>query len=117
MLVVPFPISGTLVREVLRLPSMQRFLSSARVRQSILPLFMMEVWTDPSAFSVIGPIVGGFVAENPRLGWRFNFWLIFIFSGFVIALGYFVTPETVSLPCGIGKTQILTSAIVRSCAS
>jgi MFS family permease len=44
---------------------------------------------------VIGPIVGGFVAENPRLGWHFNFWLIFIFSATVLVCGYFVTPETV----------------------
>lgn len=45
---------------------------------------------------VIGPIVGGFVAENPRLGWHFNFWLIFIFSAVSLVLGYFVTPETVN---------------------
>ncbi|EFI28428.1 hypothetical protein CC1G_13962 [Coprinopsis cinerea okayama7 len=36
--------------------------------------------TVPFLGPVIGPIVGGFVAENPRLGWRFNFWLMFIFS-------------------------------------
>lgn len=45
--------------------------------------------------SVIGPIVGGFVAQNPRLGWRFNFWLMFIFSTFTLIFGYLVTPETV----------------------
>ncbi|KAF5386739.1 hypothetical protein D9615_001788 [Tricholomella constricta] len=43
---------------------------------------------------VIGPIVGGFVAQNPHLGWHFNFWLIFLFSGITLVLGYFVTPET-----------------------
>ncbi|KAF9459570.1 MFS general substrate transporter [Collybia nuda] len=50
--------------------------------------------TVPFLGPVIGPIVGGFVAQNPRLGWRFNFWLIFIFSASVLVLGYFVTPET-----------------------
>lgn len=36
------------------------------------------------------------MAQNPRLGWHFNFWLIFIFSVVTLILGYFVTPETVS---------------------
>jgi MFS family permease len=30
--------------------------------------------------TVIGPIVGGFVVQNIHLNWRFNFWLMFIFS-------------------------------------
>lgn len=46
---------------------------------------------------VIGPIVGGFVAENPHLGWHFNFWLIFIFSAITLVIGYFVAPETVRI--------------------
>ncbi|RDB24165.1 Efflux pump FUBT [Hypsizygus marmoreus] len=50
--------------------------------------------TVPFLGPVIGPIVGGFVAENPHLGWRFNFWLIFIFSGITLVVGYFVGPET-----------------------
>ncbi|KAF8803571.1 MFS general substrate transporter [Phlegmacium glaucopus] len=41
-----------------------------------------------------GPIVGGFVAQNPHLGWHFNFWLVVIFSVFTLASGYFLTPET-----------------------
>lgn len=47
---------------------------------------------------VIGPIVGGFVVENPRLGWHFTFWLMFIFSSITLVAGYFITPETVSPP-------------------
>ncbi|KAG5645832.1 hypothetical protein DXG03_005173 [Asterophora parasitica] len=41
-----------------------------------------------------GPIVGGFVAQNPHLGWHFNFWLIFLFSVITLVIGYFATPET-----------------------
>ena len=48
--------------------------------------------------SVIGPIVGGFVAENSRLGWHFNFWLMLILSFLTLVVGYFFTPETVRLP-------------------
>lgn len=44
---------------------------------------------------VIGPIVGGFVVEDPRLGWHFIFWLMFIFSAVTLITGYFLTPETV----------------------
>jgi MFS family permease len=47
--------------------------------------------------SVIGPIVGGFVVENPHLGWHFNFWLMFIFSAITLVAGYCFTPETVNL--------------------
>lgn len=44
---------------------------------------------------VIGPIVGGFVAES-RLGWHANFWIMLILSVITLVLGYIVTPETVS---------------------
>ncbi|CAA7267626.1 unnamed protein product [Cyclocybe aegerita] len=50
--------------------------------------------TVPFLGPVIGPIVGGFVAQNPKLGWHFNFWLMFIFSGLTLLTGYFLTPET-----------------------
>ncbi|KAF9562141.1 MFS general substrate transporter [Agrocybe pediades] len=43
---------------------------------------------------VIGPIVGGFVVQNPNLDWHFNFWLMFIFSAISLIYGYFFTPET-----------------------
>jgi hypothetical protein len=46
--------------------------------------------------TVIGPIVGDFVVENPHLNWRFNFWLMFIFSAMSLITGYFCTPEKVS---------------------
>ncbi|KAG6849586.1 hypothetical protein H0H93_007171 [Arthromyces matolae] len=50
--------------------------------------------TVPFLGPVIGPIVGGFVAQNPKLGWHFNFWLIFVFSSLTLSLGYLLTPET-----------------------
>ncbi|KAF8964653.1 major facilitator superfamily domain-containing protein [Flammula alnicola] len=50
--------------------------------------------TVPFLGPVIGPIVGGFVVENPHLGWHFTFWLIFIFSAINLVAGYFLTPET-----------------------
>jgi hypothetical protein len=54
--------------------------------------------------AVIGPIVGGFVVQNARLNWRFNFWLMFIFSAMSLITGYFLTPETVT------KTYLISSA-------
>ncbi|THH15021.1 hypothetical protein EW146_g5400 [Bondarzewia mesenterica] len=50
--------------------------------------------TAPYLGPVVGPIVGGFVSENPSLGWRFTFWLMFIFSAVNLILGAIVTPET-----------------------
>lgn len=50
--------------------------------------------TVPFLGPVIGPIVGGFVVENPHLGWHFNFWLMFIFSAITLLAGYLFTPET-----------------------
>ncbi|KAH8108480.1 MFS general substrate transporter [Phellopilus nigrolimitatus] len=50
--------------------------------------------TAPFLGPVIGPIVGGFVSEDPRLGWRFNFWIMMMFSGVVLILGVLFLPET-----------------------
>ncbi|EKM55718.1 uncharacterized protein PHACADRAFT_256541 [Phanerochaete carnosa HHB-10118-sp] len=49
--------------------------------------------TAPFMGPVIGPIVGGWIVQT-RLGWRFNFWLMFIFSVLSLVLGYFVMSET-----------------------
>ena len=43
---------------------------------------------------VIGPIVSGWIVET-RLGWRFNFWLMFIISALSWITAYLVSPETV----------------------
>lgn len=91
MLEVLFLIYGMLASEGWRQPFIQQYRFSAQVRsRSPVNLIVSKI-----SIIVIGPIVGGFVAQNPRLGWRFNFWLIFIFSASVLVLGYFVAPETV----------------------
>ncbi|KAH9952218.1 MFS general substrate transporter, partial [Amylocystis lapponica] len=49
--------------------------------------------TAPFLGPVIGPIVSGWIEET-RLGWRFNFWIMFMASALCLILGFFVTPET-----------------------
>ncbi|KAI0340631.1 MFS general substrate transporter [Trametopsis cervina] len=49
--------------------------------------------TAPFMGPVLGPIVSGWIAET-SLGWRFNFWLMFIFSSIALGLGVVITPET-----------------------
>lgn len=44
---------------------------------------------------VIGPLVGGLCAEDPKLGWRFNFWIMLILSAAILLFGYLAAPETV----------------------
>lgn len=46
---------------------------------------------------VIGPLVGGFVAEDAKLGWHMNFWIMFILSATTLVVGFVLTPETVSV--------------------
>ncbi|KAJ1309396.1 hypothetical protein OPQ81_006173 [Rhizoctonia solani] len=52
-------------------------------------LFAMAPFGGP----VLGPIVGGYVSES-RAGWRWNFWIMFIFSAMMFLLGAFLVPET-----------------------
>ena len=56
---------------------------------------MFVVSISRHGLSVLGPIVSGWIAET-RLGWRFNFWLMIIFSAVSLVFGFFATPETVS---------------------
>ncbi|KAI0818836.1 MFS general substrate transporter [Irpex lacteus] len=49
--------------------------------------------TAPFMGPVVGPIVSGWIAET-KLGWRFNFWLMFIFSVVSLVFGFIATPET-----------------------
>ncbi|KAI0085475.1 MFS general substrate transporter [Irpex rosettiformis] len=49
--------------------------------------------TAPFMGPVLGPIVSGWIAET-RLGWRFNFWLMLIFSAVSLLFGFIATPET-----------------------
>jgi len=43
---------------------------------------------------VSGPIVGGFVSQSFRSGWRVNFWIMFGLSTLVIILAFFHLDET-----------------------
>ena len=40
----------------------------------------------------IGPLVGGFIADN--LGWRWLYWIQLILAGFIYALMVLTVPET-----------------------
>ncbi|TFK55294.1 MFS general substrate transporter [Heliocybe sulcata] len=61
-----------------------------RERGVATSLYATAPWLGP----VIGPIVGGFVSQTPRLGWRFSFWIMMIVSGISLIFGVLVTPET-----------------------
>ncbi|KAJ3561725.1 hypothetical protein NP233_g10018 [Leucocoprinus birnbaumii] len=78
---VPFLGPGTIPFGALRL-ALIRSLNAQRIVLLLL------------VYLVIGPIAGGFVAENPRLGWHFNFWIMMMFSVSTLVIGYFYTPET-----------------------
>ena len=67
--------------------------------------------TAPFMGPVLGPIVGGWIVET-RLGWRFNFWLMFIFSALSLVFGFLVMSETV-------RTTVMTSrtSFSRFCCS
>ncbi len=48
----------------------------------------------PSCRPVIGPIVGGFVSiGHVDGGWRFVFWVMFIFAMIMFVSGFFLLPE------------------------
>ncbi|KAJ3556051.1 hypothetical protein NM688_g2239 [Phlebia brevispora] len=49
--------------------------------------------TAPFMGPVLGPIVSGWIVET-RLGWRFNFWIMFMLSSFSLIFGFLVTSET-----------------------
>ncbi|GBE82449.1 Uncharacterized transporter [Sparassis crispa] len=49
--------------------------------------------TAPFMGPVVGPIVSGWVSQT-YLGWRFNFWIMFMLSVMSLIFGFLVTPET-----------------------
>ncbi|KAJ3476096.1 hypothetical protein NLI96_g11395 [Meripilus lineatus] len=49
--------------------------------------------TAPFMGPIIGPIAGGWIVQT-KLGWRFNFWLMMMVSGFALTIGFLATPET-----------------------
>ncbi|QRV73197.1 major facilitator superfamily transporter [Ceratobasidium sp. AG-Ba] len=62
---------------------------TARERGLASALFAMAPFAGP----VLGPIVGGYVSESSA-GWRWNFWIMFIFSAVMFILSALLVPET-----------------------
>ncbi|KAG8716145.1 hypothetical protein FRC11_008626 [Ceratobasidium sp. 423] len=62
---------------------------TAKDRGLASALFAMAPFAGP----VLGPIVGGYVSES-RAGWRWNFWIMFIFSAVMFVFGVLFVPET-----------------------
>ncbi|KAF4603947.1 hypothetical protein EYR40_001122 [Pleurotus pulmonarius] len=50
--------------------------------------------TVPFLGPIVGPIIGGYLAQSPSLGWRFNFWLMMMLSAATLITGFLLTPET-----------------------
>ncbi|CAE6432145.1 unnamed protein product [Rhizoctonia solani] len=57
------------------------------------PLALMVLAVSPLLGPVCGPIVGGFIAQSD-VSWRWNFWVMLIFSGVVLVLYTVFVPET-----------------------
>ncbi|KIK56943.1 hypothetical protein GYMLUDRAFT_173629 [Collybiopsis luxurians FD-317 M1] len=62
----------------------------ARGRSYAVNLFAGCVFLGPS----IGPLVIGFAAADPRLGWEWVYWICLIFAGACTFLAFFLLPET-----------------------
>ncbi|KAG8724928.1 hypothetical protein FRC09_011819 [Ceratobasidium sp. 395] len=62
---------------------------TARERGLASALFAMAPFAGP----VLGPIVGGYISESSA-GWRWNFWIMFIFSAVMFVLSTLFVPET-----------------------
>ncbi|KAF9506443.1 hypothetical protein BS47DRAFT_1374117 [Hydnum rufescens UP504] len=52
----------------------------------------------PGPGPVFGPIIGGYVSQVPRLGWRWVLWVIFIFSASNLFMACIYFPETYYAP-------------------
>ncbi|KIK54761.1 hypothetical protein GYMLUDRAFT_176754 [Collybiopsis luxurians FD-317 M1] len=63
---------------------------SAEGRGSATSLFSASVFLGP----VLGPLVGGFVAEDMKLKWNWIFWVMFIFAGTSTLAMIMLLPET-----------------------
>lgn len=59
-------------------------------RSSSVVIYILMVF----AGSCLGPIVGGFIMENPSLGWRWVSWIVLILGSASVVLTLFVFPET-----------------------
>ncbi|KAK4107194.1 MFS general substrate transporter [Canariomyces notabilis] len=56
-------------------------------------VFPVVAWANVAA-PVIAPIAGGWIVDNPRLGWRWTEWITLIISGFAFLLALLFLPET-----------------------
>lgn len=57
------------------------------------PLALLVLAVSPLLGPVCGPLVGGFIAQSD-LTWRWNFWVMLIFSGVVLLAYTLLVPET-----------------------
>jgi multidrug resistance protein len=62
---------------------------NSRDRGTATTLFAMAPFMGP----VLGPAIGGYISQS-SLGWRFNFWIMFIFSAVMLVLNILFVPET-----------------------
>ncbi|CAE6487449.1 unnamed protein product [Rhizoctonia solani] len=59
-------------------------------RGAAMAIFSASIFMGPC----IGPLIGGFIGET--IGWRWIYWVLFIFVGAVFAVTVFFMPETLS---------------------
>ncbi|WVQ83309.1 hypothetical protein IAT38_005448 [Cryptococcus sp. DSM 104549] len=62
------------------------------LRTLALPLFTTAGFTGPC----LGPIIAGFVADNPSYGWRWCYWVVAIWNGAAFLLCALFMPETLA---------------------
>ncbi|AAW45807.1 conserved hypothetical protein [Cryptococcus deneoformans JEC21] len=62
------------------------------LRTIALPLFTTAGFTGPC----LGPIIGGFLAENANYGWRWCYWVTAIWNAVAFLSCFFFMPETLA---------------------
>ncbi|KAK8870073.1 hypothetical protein IAR55_000643 [Kwoniella newhampshirensis] len=62
------------------------------LRTLALPLFSTAGFAGP----VLGPVIGGYVAQNPSYGWRWCYWVCAIWNAASFLLCFFFMPETLA---------------------
>ncbi|KAJ9142573.1 MFS general substrate transporter [Coniochaeta hoffmannii] len=73
-------------------------INGASVRDQFRPVkrafvFPVIAWANVAA-PVIAPIAGGWIVDNPRLGWRWTEWVTLMISGAAFAIAVLFLPET-----------------------
>ncbi|WWD15633.1 hypothetical protein CI109_100055 [Kwoniella shandongensis] len=62
------------------------------LRTLTFPLFSTSGFAGP----ILGPIIGGYVAQNPAFGWRWCYWVCAIWNAFSFLLCFLFMPETLA---------------------